>query len=1326
MCETMASVPVEENSYVLTEDMFDAAMTEQFAYQDGIESEEDLSSQEEAMDIHDDPVVENTSNTSKTKVHQNISSSRVVMNPGTSDYNDSEMSVLVIETGLDKSKRVDVESVTTNTTSDVAVDKNVKKMSTSANSVVDCADKNLNSTSDATVTTVQNNDKVIDKTLPILKKILSDKPADSNTNLIESIDLCDSENDKFSDDDMSEVELTDDELKSVIKNNLMAEVGFTLNKQKESDSNIEKPTQVCSPKIAVKSIAQISTDAFNNFSNHNENSQIINKECVPPVQKINSETNNKTSVTANNTVSEISIRDKDQVPTTIQISKIAVPHHTFVNSKGQKMNCVYVRNQTALPVVINSNQPKNKNVRFMLTSQVKNGPVQLASLAALTNVTKLNVQNKPVLSKPTRVLSIAPKLEKPPILQSNPSRAIHQYTQVQCLDSIVKGLLFKKLKKPYVPLDTSTGVTYNCLECCDKFSLQSSLTHHLARRSVSIRYWCRICKTELEFYNRCVLLKHLRRHNTSLKHIDTTCITFNPIAKEMVDSGLASTSFEEFTNDQPNNSYILQRNSKNGQLQEIVSNTLGVDNFLNENQMVSTVSNLSSTSKKVTALAGQSKSVCIQTPSSIILNRPISALAPISQATKPMFTTLVPKTPKLSVMQNLKRPTMDQSPFLNKSGPKSVILLCNKLPKTAHPKQYSNKHINSISPNVGEPEFRKLEISLNDNKNNSVINNNEEEEEDIDIESVTIENDMSNTENSIIEKIGNEKSSINKTKDKKILPGSQKVKRNCSECGVACLNISKHLNGNNRPLNPDLACKVCHLILATKCALKIHLRIHMKMEPYKCPDCGKDFDSWEEVHAHLKFSCGHLAKCVRYLCVSCKAHFPSVGVLGHHISSIHSRCIFKCKLCPVAFFNSPSLDKHIQTSHPDEMDLRMDYRQCSMCPKKLVPMDKFVEHVQEHTKNNNVLIYGYKCPLCSVVFANKMAFIIHQLKEKKDKEQKEGKKPRSVKSMPTKNVSDSNSELEDEPEIIRKYPEINFNGSAAEKDPLSLEDWECSQEFTVKEKREELCIVCKKNSVVLLPNIDLNDQSLCCKQCVKPLDIDSAVNSNHLQLNNRNVTKTYVSNSQKNHIFNPIKRKRSAQKTIKRSASCDEVKMSHKKARTSVDNISKDYSPESESSMELFSDTAPVRKKSRKKTNKEKFGAAGQTHIQGQVITSKSPNELVCSKCEFVADTRETFLKHITTHRTDPNTFQCFECGLCFVVLPSLERHLQMHHGIKDVDSYTRKNSSSLPQKVVSLEEDVDDNQCRVCNEIFDSGSSLEKHFRTHGMAFMNSLSKSP
>lgn len=48
--------------------------------------------------------------------------------------------------------------------------------------------------------------------------------------------------------------------------------------------------------------------------------------------------------------------------------------------------------------------------------------------------------------------------------------------------------------------------------CFDRFLLESSLLHHIERRSVSILYGCRTCARTVLFYNRCALLAHLRGH----------------------------------------------------------------------------------------------------------------------------------------------------------------------------------------------------------------------------------------------------------------------------------------------------------------------------------------------------------------------------------------------------------------------------------------------------------------------------------------------------------------------------------------------------------------------------------------------------------------------------------------------------------------------------------------------------------------------------------------------------------------------------------------------------------------------------------------------
>ena len=104
-------------------------------------------------------------------------------------------------------------------------------------------------------------------------------------------------------------------------------------------------------------------------------------------------------------------------------------------------------------------------------------------------------------------------------------------------------------------------------------------------------------------------------------------------------------------------------------------------------------------------------------------------------------------------------------------------------------------------------------------------------------------------------------------------------------------------------------------------------------------------------------------------------------------------------------------------------------------------------------------------------------------------------------------------------------------------------------------------------------------------------------------------------------------------------------------------------------------------------------------------------------KCQFATDSVEAFRSHVILHRTDPDDFQCLECGLCFVVQPSLEKHLLFQHQIKDIKEYIAKNN--VCDRIKQESDRVNENQCCVCYEIFDSKLNLDLHFRTHGMAFL-------
>lgn len=751
----------------------------------------------------------------------------------------------------------------------------------------------------------------------------------------------------------------------------------------------------------------------------------------------------------------------------------------------------------------------------------------------------------------------------------------------------------------------------------------------------------------------------MRGHGGSVANIDTTCITFNPLPQEMFDSGLVST--------------FLRDDGADGAQQ--VSLTNGV---MSMSEALSSVIVPNPSSQILTTVTGVNKSKCLQTPS-LLLNRP-SSTSVDSEVSK--------QSQQLIALNTEKQPN-HRLALKRKSAP-------NYIPSTGSlmfEPNNTSPMCTTASSSVTEIEIGDIDTIIDDDTITQSFHN---EDADVDIETVT--------EKSMLP-------DVNETKQKT----KTSVRQVCNECGTSCVNINRHLNGCYRPINPKFVCEFCKLILPTKCSLKIHSRLHTKSPPFKCPDCGRDFTNWQDVNLHVKYSCGHLAKCIRFLCISCKAHFETRSNLNSHILSEHLRDIFKCPLCKVAFYNRKSINTHLSYVHRNKDVLAVDYKQCSLCPnnqsKKLITTDMFLSHVNDHTESTSTMIYGYKCPFCFVVYSNKTAFIIHQYEEKKSNTKLKNK---NFDSSRTQNVpvSDSNSDVEEEPMIYKKYPEPGDDSVPTEKDPLSLEDWERSQEPQVKERREELCIVCKENYVILLPGINLNDQSLCCKQCVRPLDI---LEPHRPVIDYSPGAPVRRKEPIRNGLNKVVKRKRSTPKGGQRSLSCDDAKGLGKKMKPN------DTSPENDLANNYFSDGMRAKNKSRKKQCTDNV----VMHMQGQVVNSKSSNTLLCAKCEFAADTRETFLDHITVHRTDPNTFQCLECGLCFVVLPSLERHLQINHGIKDVKVYTDKNSSSLPRDGPN-EEETDDRQCQVCYEIFDCSSSLEKHFRSHGMAFMNRLSKSP
>ncbi|XP_054716683.1 zinc finger protein 532-like isoform X2 [Uloborus diversus] len=111
----------------------------------------------------------------------------------------------------------------------------------------------------------------------------------------------------------------------------------------------------------------------------------------------------------------------------------------------------------------------------------------------------------------------------------------------------------------------------------------------------------------------------------------------------------------------------------------------------------------------------------------------------------------------------------------------------------------------------------------------------------------------------------------------------------------------------------------------------------------------------------------------------------------------------------------------------------------------------------------------------------------------------------------------------------------------------------------------------------------------------------------------------------------------------------------------------------------------------------------------------------MCAKCDYSSANREEFKKHIQTHKSNKSTFQCQECGCCFVVEPSLAMHLKIVHKITDPKKYIAEEGTNFAPDLQNPTEVTSRNalECSVCYTTFPSESSLKIHMRSHGMAFI-------
>lgn len=507
----------------------------------------------------------------------------------------------------------------------------------------------------------------------------------------------------------------------------------------------------------------------------------------------------------------------------------------------------------------------------------------------------------------------------------------------------------------------------------------------------------------------------------------------------------------------------------------------------------------------------------------------------------------------------------------------------------------------------------------------------------------------------------------------------------CPECSQAKIHsMEAHFQGPAAPYNDDFKCKICHLIASTSCSLQAHIRLHEKSRPYICPECAKGFSSWVALDNHMENTCFHLLKTTRFKCPAkkCGKIFAQSFTFNTHFPVAHMKVRISCSDCVKMFDSEIEYETHLN-EHPDKVndDMSMRIHECSVC---ILPVDDIKEHVKQHVHNKNNRIYVFICKYCRCYYRSKQTYALHMLK--------------CAKLL-------LNSQVKKEVQRIESHNDMKCKVIKCCKPCNRLIEFHC----TYKDIKR-LIKICPKCLTPLTFRRSSPDCEL--EFTTDPYIRINSENNNLVCILCNETLRTFSFNKHPCQFKNPI-------------VSLETIKISSDMiSNLDYDNVVIEQSPplsddSSKKKRKRFSLCFPQKKRNSCEKSLEP-PPAEPIHFDG---------EYKCNYCDFKSEDRKVFHEHIQEHRDISTSYQCMECGECFVVKPSLLKHLQVFHLIEDVESYINDNECFDKEAVRILEEhmhmlpgeckEVGENQCRICRLIFSDNQELSKHFRTHGMAFL-------
>ncbi|XP_044756226.1 zinc finger protein 532-like [Coccinella septempunctata] len=533
----------------------------------------------------------------------------------------------------------------------------------------------------------------------------------------------------------------------------------------------------------------------------------------------------------------------------------------------------------------------------------------------------------------------------------------------------------------------------------------------------------------------------------------------------------------------------------------------------------------------------------------------------------------------------------------------------------------------------------------------------------------------------------------------------------CPECKqTQRCPMQMHFIGRNIPFDEKLKCSLCKYVSSTRCSYSAHERIHSNTSPFICPECGKKFESREYLMKHLDDVCFHLAKQVRIRCPGkkCGKLFATPTTFSVHFGQ-HIKSWQQCSVCKQTFENMLAFSEHAKI-HSNLCSPDKVYK-CLGCKIDgcIIFEDNVKQHLDYHTGDRSRYMYVFVCKFCRNYFRSTATYAAHLLKCQKMQTMR-----KQVNSYSVDLCVQCHSRIifydGENTVACTKCRYINSLYQSQNDNSTTSANIQAIKEKSITPK-VHVCLLCREEYP-----IDQKEEHQSNCMYGTPQVVVEKLHNEISQCSFTSLDDTAIEYE-------------NSEASEKKSSSESDMK------DTSMEQTDIDCS------LKLIKNVSPTTQDSLKKKRKR----APFVFRTKKVFLSSPPEKIIdlqaeepkpfdgtyyCKMCEFQDSERDKFHHHIISHRHIPTDYQCMECGECFVVKPSLIKHLKHYHKIEDTNSYLETNNCYDKNAVDELKEimklapgesrdPVKENQCRVCLQEFPDEPELKKHFRIHGMAFL-------